>query len=138
MDSHEGRTLNSPPLWTVLVRALGAAFGLLGLVIIAVPRPASILFGIAAEGEAALAYVRALGFRDLALSLYLLVLPGTSLRASRRLLGLSAVIPAGDFALVLAESGFSTLLPLLLHAASGIVLLILAAWPQGRMERRPD
>ena len=120
------------------MRVLGTAFGLLGRFIIALPRPASILFGIEAEGEAALAYVRALGFRDLALSLYLLALRGVSLRASRRLLGLSAVIPAGDLALVLAESGFSALVPLLLHAASGIVLLILAAWPQGRVERRPD
>lgn len=119
----------------VLVRALGAAFGLLGLVFIALPRPASSLFGIAAEGGAALAYVRALGFRDVALCLYLLALSGASLRASRLLLGLSAVIPAGDFALVLAVSRFSALGPLVLHAASGIVLLILAAWPQGRSER---
>ena len=113
----------SPALWRTLVRALGGVFLLLGLLFVGLPGPASRLFGIPAEDGTALAYVRAIGLRDLALALYLLWLAPSG---ARTVLAASLVIPAGDLVLVLAGSGLSTPLPLALHALSGLVLAALA------------
>jgi len=117
-------------IWLGLVRALALVLGGLGLLFLFLPEPASALFGIATQEETALAYVRGLGLRDIALCLYLLLLarrPGSGLRP---VLAASLVIPAGDLVLVLAASGLSAPLPLALHAASGICLAALAFWPR--------
>ena len=113
----------------MLVRAAALAFGALGLFFIALPVPASVLFGIEADGSTALAYVRALGVRDVALCFYLLGVSTLSARSLCALLGISVVIPAGDLALVLAISGFTVPAQLALHALSGICLTLLAVWP---------
>lgn len=114
-----------------LFAAFGLAFGALAALLILAPAAGSRLFGLPAEGDPALAYVRALGVRDLALALWLLVLPRLSLGAARALVGLGAVIPAGDLLLLLAERGLSAPGPLLLHTASGLALLALALWTPG-------
>jgi hypothetical protein len=115
-----------PRIWLILTVGLALVFGLLGVLFIFLPAPASAIFGIGATAEAELAYVRALGIRDLALSFAILLLLPLSRGATRRLLAASALIPAGDIALVLWQTGLSALGPLLLHAASGAVLLALA------------
>ncbi len=121
-----------PVLWSVLLFGMGLALGGLGLFFILMPEPAAQVFGIPAEGKHALSYVRALGIRDVALCLYILVLGRLWVSAVRMLVGISALIPAGDLALVLLESGLSVPLQLALHAVSGIALLALAAWPPRR------
>lgn len=90
------------------------------------PNLASSLFGIYVPELAELAYVRALGIRDVALCLFILALLPISGKATRRVLAASALIPAGDIVLVLNESGLSAPLPLLLHATSGAILLALS------------
>ena len=120
------------PAWLTLVRALGVTFGILGALLILWPQAGSVLFGLRTQDALALAYVRALGFRDIALSLYLLVLSRVAPRACRAVLGISVLIPACDLTLVMVERGGSAPGSLLLHAASGICLAALALWPRGR------
>ncbi len=114
-------------LWRVLTTAVALVLGLLGAFFVLVPNFASSVFGIYLPGTAELAYVRALGIRDVALCLFILALLPISGKATRRLLAVSALIPAGDIVLVLHESGLSAMLPLLLHATSGAILLALFA-----------
>ena len=124
-------------LWPVLTMAVALVFGLLGTFFVLAPGPASAVFGISTAAEAELAYVRALGIRDIALCLFLLVLLPISSKAIRRVLAASALIPAGDIALVLTASELSSASPLLLHASSGVVLLALSALgPRGEAESR--
>jgi hypothetical protein len=124
--------MNSSSAWLGVVRALALAFAALGALLIAWPRAGSVLFGIETDDTLALAYVRALGFRDIALSLYLLGLSRAASRACRTVLGVSVLIPACDLILVMVERGVSVPGSLLLHAASGVCLAALALWPQGR------
>ena len=101
---------------------------MLGLVFVLAPAPASALFGIPAS-EAAHPYVRALGFRDLALALYLFgLLIWASRRALRIVLGASVLIPACDVVLVASVTGLSHPLSLSLHAGAGACLAGLAFW----------
>lgn len=124
--------MNGSGLWKVLAAALAIALGALGLLLIIFPAVGSILFGIPADNSEALSYVRALGFRDIALCLWLLALSRRSPPAARLLLGFGVVIPAGDLVLVLLERGLAAPLPLALHAMSGLCLLLLAAWPRDK------
>ena len=121
--------MGPPPVWLALVRALAAAFGSLGALLIAWPQAGSGLFGLVADNDLALAYVRALGFRDIALSFYLLILSRVSRRACRVVLGVSVVIPACDLLLVIVERGVTAPFSLFLHALSGLCLAALALWP---------
>ncbi|NNM74804.1 DUF4267 domain-containing protein [Enterovirga aerilata] len=102
---------------------LGLAFLLVGLCFVAAPRLGAVIFGIEAAEPAALAYVRAIGFRDLALALYIF---GLAAAASRRALSLvlaaSLVIPACDIALVLSVAGWSAMPQLLIHLAGAAAL----------------
>lgn len=124
-------------VWLALVGALAVAFGVLGALLIAWPRAGSALFGLVAEDDSALAYVRALGFRDIVLSLYLLILSTVSPRACRVVLGVSVLIPACDLLLVIVERGVSAPFSLFLHALSGLCLAALALWPhRGDQETR--
>ena len=122
--------MGRPTVWLALVRALGAVFGVLGALLIAWPQAGSALFGLETDNDLALAYVRALGFRDIALSLYLLVLSMVSPRACRVVLGVSVLIPACDLLLMIVERGGSAHGSLVLHALSGICLAALALWPR--------
>lgn len=97
------------------------------MLLIAAPRAGGALFGIPAA-DPALPYLRALGFRDLALALYL---AGHVLRGDRGGLRLvlvaSALIPVCDVVLVAAHQGLSAWLNLLLHVAGAAALLGTAA-----------
>jgi hypothetical protein len=111
------------------VLAVAAAFLQLGVVIIAVPRWGVALFGIPAPDGPALAYVRAIGFRDLALALYLIALTLVgSRRALSAVLALTVVIPACDLALVAAQTGLAAPAHLALHGASAAGFAALALW----------
>jgi hypothetical protein len=113
-------------LWSILTASFALVLGGLGVFFVLAPIPASSLFGMEAPAHADLAYVRALGIRDIGLCLAILAVLPISSKATRRLLAASGIIPAGDIALVLLESGLSAPLQLLLHAASGAVLLALS------------
>ena len=122
-----GLPLRGARAWTVL--ALAAAFFLLGVLFVLAPRAGAALFGLPAPEGLGLGYVRAIGFRDLVLALYL---TGLTLVASRRavalVLGLTIVIPACDTALLIAVTGFASPGHLALHAGTAVILAALAAW----------
>jgi hypothetical protein len=102
--------------------AIGAAFGL-------APHFGARVFGIDSTDPGALAYVRAVSFRDLALALYIfgLVAFGTA-RSLSVVLACSLVIPALDLVLVWSVSGSAATAQLAVHLASGLVLLAMALW----------
>ncbi len=128
---HERPSRRDASTWFVLLLAL--AFLAIGIFFVAAPRPAATLFGIAAQGLAE-PYIRAIGFRDLALALYL---AGLTFLATRRavaiVLGASVLIPVCDITLVLLTTGLSSPGSLALHATGGAALAALALW----MRRRP-
>lgn len=115
------------PLASGVALGLAAALLALGAAFSARPRLGAAVFGLPRRGRDALPYVRALGFRDVALAGAIGVL---ALKASPRALGLlcgaSAVIPLADMALVGGRRGPSAALPLALHGASAGVLTGLA------------
>jgi hypothetical protein len=99
----------------------------IGLLFVVAPQIAASVFGIAAPPGPGEAYIRAIGFRDLALALYLAGLAAWSTRGALSLvLGASVLIPICDIALVALVSGPSP--SLLLHAAAGACLAGLAWW----------
>lgn len=105
------------------VAGLAGVLFVLGLAFVGRPREGARIFGLPPPQGAPLGYVRAIGLRDLALSLALL---GAALAGERkalaRLCGTALVIPLGDLALV-AEGGRKA--PLALHALSAGVLALL-------------
>jgi hypothetical protein len=108
---------------------LGAAFLVLGVGLCIAPGPGAWLFGIEAADRTALAYVRALGFRDIALSFYIFGLLAIGARRALSLvLAASIVIPACDIALVAALSGTTSARSLMLHLAAAMVLVAVALW----------
>ena len=117
----------------LIVLGLAGVFLLLGAGFVALPEWGALLFGIEAPSGEGLAYVRAIGFRDLALGLYI---AGLALWSDRRalgiVLGLTTVIPVLDFALVLGMRGLSSPEHLLVHAASAAVFAALASWVMRR------
>ena len=113
--------------WVVL--GVAGGFLLLGLLFVAAPRWGAALFGIPAPEGPGLAYVRAIGFRDLVLALYLVALTlFASRRALRLVLGLTTIIPACDVVLVAAVTGVSSPGHLALHGASAACFAALALW----------
>jgi hypothetical protein len=121
------RALRGAAAWAVL--AMAAVFLLIAALFVAVPALGAAVFGIPAPDGAGLAYVRALGLRDLALGLYLLGLVRfASRRAVGIVLGATVVIPAGDMLLVLTQDGLSSPGHLLLHGLSGACSASLALW----------
>jgi hypothetical protein len=122
-----GLRSRSPTTWIVLAPAIGLAG--LGLLFIALPRAGAALFGIPAPEEPGLAYLRAIGLRDLAFGLFVLALAlFSTARAVGIVLALTVLIPAGDILLVLAERGLSSPGHLLLHGASGLYMALAAVW----------
>lgn len=118
--------MNGIPSRLTLVVALGVAG--IGVGALAAPRRSAAQYGLPVTDEITLAYVRALGSRDLVLGLlFASLLAG---HAPRRFLataaGLSALSAATDFALV-ASTANANRKALPLHAAGIISLLTLAA-----------
>ena len=127
MPEDRGFGLRKGSTWAAL--SLGSAFLALGIGFAAAPRVGAWIFGIEAEPGSTLAYVRALGFRDIALSFYIfgLIAFGTR-RGLSAVLAASLVIPACDVALVLAVSGWSSIGQVFVHLAGAASLAIVAAW----------
>ncbi len=117
---------------TLVFLGLSAVFLLLGLLLIAAPRWGALLFGLPAPEGDALGYVRAIGFRDVALALYIAALALWSMpRALALVLGLTVVIPVLDLALLLAVRGLSSPGHLALHGASALCFAGLTVWVAG-------
>jgi hypothetical protein len=93
------------------------------------PRWGAALFGIPAPEGLGLAYVRAIGFRDVALALYIMALAAFSTRRALCIvLGVTVLIPVCDLALLAALTGLSSPAHLALHAGSGVCFAGLALW----------
>jgi hypothetical protein len=119
--------MDEPSTWLVL--ALAAVFVALGVLFIAAPALGAALFGVTASDATTLAYVDAIGFRDLAFGLYLLALARLSdRRAVGVVLGLTTLIPIGDVIIVAVMRGLSSPGHLLLHAGSGAVMAGASLW----------
>jgi hypothetical protein len=102
----------------ITITLLACAFAGLGVLFVFAPAPAAMFYGIDAGSSSGLFYVRAVGFRDLALASYLF---GLTLARQFRALSIvmlsTLLIPAGDI-LLLAASGRAQPIHYLLHAAS--------------------
>ena len=110
-----------PRAWIVV--ALAVVFLALGGFFIAVPVRAAILFGLPAPENEGLAYIRAIGFRDVALGLYLLgLLLWSSRGAVRVVIGASIVIPVCDVVLVTLVTHGAAIWQIAVHAAAGLCL----------------
>jgi hypothetical protein len=113
---------------TLTVCLLSSVFLALGGLFVAAPMPAAEFFGLPTRDPAPIFYVRAIGFRDLALAVYLL---GLALSGQRRALAIvlagTLIIPIGDLAL-LASSGAGRPIHYLLHGASLLCFAGLALW----------
>lgn len=107
---------------------LALVFLMLGGLFVAMPAPAAWIYGLPSRDPAALFYVRAIGFRDVALAAYLL---GLTLAGQRRALSVvltvTLIIPIGDL-LLLASSGAGGATSYLLHGASFLSFSGLALW----------
>ncbi len=132
MDRDAGETRDAVSFrrastWIVL--CLAAAFLVLGILFVVLPRWGAALFGIPAPEGPGRAYVRAIGFRDVALALYIMALALFSgRRALSIVLGVTVLIPVCDVALVAASIGLSSPGHLALHAGSAIIFAGLAFW----------
>ncbi|GJD54039.1 hypothetical protein OPKNFCMD_6819 [Methylobacterium crusticola] len=111
--------------WAVL--GLSAVFLCLGALFVAAPTLGASIFGVPAPGDIGDAYLRAIGFRDAALALYLAGLACFSTcRAVCIVLGASTIIPICDIGLVLAV-GTAAWWQIALHALSALCLIIVTA-----------
>jgi hypothetical protein len=118
---------DEPGTWLVL--ALSGVFVLLGVLFVFGPRYGAALFGVRPSEDAGLAYVSAIGLRDLALGLYLFALSRlSSRRAVGAILAITVLIPIGDVIVVWTERRFESPGHLLLHAGSALVMAAGAAW----------
>jgi hypothetical protein len=117
----------------LVIVALAGVFLVLGGLFVALPHWGALLFGIGAPEGEGLSYVRAIGFRDMALGLYIACLAiWSDRRALGIVLGVTTVIPVMDFALIMGVRGLSSPAHLLLHGASAAVFAGLAAWVMRR------
>jgi Domain of unknown function (DUF4267) len=125
--SSEGLRETEPSAW--LVWSLAGIFVGLGLLFLFAPRAGAALFGLPAPEGMSLGYMAAIGLRDLAFGLYLLILSRVS---TRRVLGLifgtTMLIPIGDVVIVAAERGFDSPGHLLLHGASAAAMAAASVW----------
>lgn len=103
-------------------------FLVLGGLFVAVPVRAAAFYGLPTSDPSAIFYVRAIGFRDLALAIYLLglTLAGQHQALSIVLIG-TLIIPMGDL-LLLAASNAGRPTHYLLHGASLLCFAVLALW----------
>src|SRR4051794_33707640 len=93
---------------TWIVLGLSLVFFVIGGLFILAPRWGATFFGIPAPEKRGLAYVQAIGFRDLALALYIIALTLFSTRRALSIvLGLTVLIPVCDVSLVATVAGLS-------------------------------
>lgn len=119
-------TWAAPRMWGVIV--LSAVFLCLGGLFIASPASGAAIFGIPAPNGVSAGYLRAIGFRDVALALYLVGLACFSTRRAVCLvLGASVFIPVCDVILVWS-SGTAAPWQIALHVVSGGSLALVAVW----------
>ena len=111
-------------IWKRLVQTLGLVLFALGIVILLHPGFAALLFAIPATGTTDRFLLRAVAARDLAIGIWLLIAPAVSLPAATLSLSAIAIIPLADLLLVSSHSGLT--LALVPHAASFIIILVLA------------
>lgn len=115
---------------------LSGVFLMLGSVFVAAPDVAATFYGVPADARSALFYVRAIGFRDLALAAYLV---GLTLAGQRHALATvltgTLIIPFGDL-LLLAASGAGKPVHYLLHGGSLLCFAGMALWAR-RAARKP-
>jgi hypothetical protein len=122
-----GGSLRPFERWAVL--GLAGVFLLLGALFVAMPMSGARLFGIEVPQAEGLSYVRAIGFRDLVLALYIAALAlWTDRRALGIVLALTTAIPVLDLGLILWAEGLSSPPHLVLHGASAAVFAGLAIW----------
>lgn len=117
---------SEPGMWAVI--ALAVVFLCLGGLFIVSPSAGAAIFGIPAPSGVSAGYLRAIGFRDVALAIYL---TGLARFSTRRAVGLvligSVFIPVCDIILVWM-SGSAAFWQIALHGVSGAGLVLLAAW----------
>ncbi|WP_246687828.1 DUF4267 domain-containing protein [Methylorubrum extorquens] len=107
---------------------LSAVFLCLGGLFIASPASGAAIFGIPAPNGVSAGYLRAIGFRDVALALYLVGLACFSTRRAVCLvLGASVFIPVCDVILVWS-SGTAAPWQIALHVVSGGSFALVAVW----------
>lgn len=115
------------PLAATLYLLSGTFIALAALFIMR-PEQAAAVFGLESRDSASLFYVRAIGFRDLALAAYIV---GLSLAGERRALFIvligTLVIPVSDM-MLLAWSGAGASVCYVLHGASLLCFAGLALW----------
>lgn len=115
-----------PAKWAVM--ALAVVFLCLGGLFTVSPPTGAVIFGIPAPSGVSVGYLRAIGFRDVALAFYL---AGLACFSTRRAVGLvliaSVFIPFCDVILVWM-SGSAAFWQIALHGVSGVALVLLAAW----------
>ena len=122
-----GETPRLRGVWALAVSGLALVFLALAVFLAVWPDAGAALFGIAADGAGARAYVRAVAIRDLALSLYMLALVRwASRRAVAVLLGVTTVIPLCDLALLPLETGHLALFHGAIHGASAAIFAFLS------------
>ena len=115
-----------PPLWPALVAPAGLAA--LGVLFIFWPAAGAWLFGLDLPEGGARAWLAVVGLRDLVFAGYAFALAAfASRRALGILLALTALIPAGDIAILLAM-GSGAALHVALHLLSGAVMAGAAWW----------
>jgi hypothetical protein len=119
--------IRDPRCWPALLLAAGLMA--LGGVFILAPGVGADIFGLPRpEGEAA-AWLAVVGLRDLVFGGYVVAL---AVWGSRRALGIvlavTALIPVGDIAVLLAVRGPAAGWHLLLHLLSAAVVSAVAAW----------
>lgn len=121
---------------TLAIWLLSGAFLMLGGLFVAAPAVAAAFYGLPTLDRSALLYVRAIGFRDLALAAYLI---GLTLAGQRHALAIvltcTLIIPVGDLLLLLA-SGAGRPVHYLLHGASLLCFAGMALWTR-RAAREP-
>lgn len=126
-EGREGLPANEPSTW--LVRILSLVFIGLGLLFVFAPGAGAGLFGLPAPDWPYIGYALAIGLRDLAFGLYLLIL---SFMAGKRALAFifaaTVLIPLGDMIIVTIERGISAPAHLLLHGASAAVMTAMSLW----------
>lgn len=109
---------------TILAYAAATAFISLGLGALAAPKASSLQYGLATEDEDALAYVRALGVRDLVLGLALFAFSlAREGNAAAIVAELGALIGFSDFLIVASRRGNAARRNLVIHGAGTIGLL---------------
>ncbi|MCB8819594.1 DUF4267 domain-containing protein [Microvirga rosea] len=111
------------------VTLLGLVFIGLGWLFLLAPRAGAVLFGLAPPEGDAFGYLPAIGLRDLAFGLYLLILSRTATpRVLALILAATLVIPIGDLVIVAAWRGATAMWPLVLHGTSALVMSGTALW----------